>query len=149
VFLRHLSLQYRTCSQQSCHFFRHTNGRWHTGQIFVGRSDFFRVICGRTSRYSGRKTGFSGVQWFTSIAKLQLRCRLIASSMLHAGAIMIKTDKQLKKIEEIIKICQAAIAKQVEQNKKGGFGFDDYTDGRTVGGASLARNILRLIGTTH
>jgi len=62
---------------------------------------------------------------------------------------MIKADKQSKKIEEIIKVCQAAIAKQVEQNKKGGFGFDDYTDGRTVGGASLARNILRLIGTAH
>jgi len=74
---------------------------------------------------------------------------MVASSMLHAGANMIKADKQSKKIEEIIKICQAAIAKQVEQNRKGGFGFDDYTDGRTVGGASLARNILRLIGTAH
>lgn len=61
---------------------------------------------------------------------------------------MIKTDKNPKKIEEIIKMCQAAISKQVEQSKKGGFGFDDYTDGRTVGGASLARNILRLIGST-
>ena len=69
--------------------------------------------------------------------------------MLHAGANMIKAAKESKTIEEIIKICQAAIAKQVEQNKKGGFGLDDYTDGRTIGGASLARNILRLIGTSH
>jgi len=61
---------------------------------------------------------------------------------------VIKTTHESKKIEEIIKICQAAIAKQVEQNRKGGFGIDDYTDGRTVGGASLARNILRLIGTS-
>ena len=62
---------------------------------------------------------------------------------------MIKANKDSKKIEEVIKMCHAAIAKQVEQNHKGGFGIDDYTDGRTVGGASLARNILRLIGRTY
>lgn len=49
------------------------------------------------------------------------------------------------KIEEIIKLCEAAISKQLEKNKKGGFGLDDYTDGRIIGGASLARNILRII----
>jgi hypothetical protein len=64
---------------------------------------------------------------------------------------MIKANatKDAKKIEEIIKVCHAAIAKQVDQNRKGGFGLDDYTDGRTIGGASLARNILRLIGSTY
>jgi hypothetical protein len=149
LILRHFSLQYRTCSQHRCHFFRHRNGRPHTEQIFVGRSDFLRAICDRTSRFWGRDTRFSVVQWFASIAELEFNGRLVARSMLHAGANMIKADKQSKKIEEIIKICQAAIAKQVEQNKKGGFGFDDYTDGRTVGGASLARNVLRLIGTAH
>ena len=51
-------------------------------------------------------------------------------------------------IEEIVKLCNAAVAKQAEQNKRGGFGLDDYTDGRTIGGASLARNILRLIYET-
>lgn len=51
-------------------------------------------------------------------------------------------------IEEIVKLCNAAVAKQSEQNKTGGFGLDDYTDGRTIGGASLARNILRLIYDT-
>ena len=66
-----------------------------------------------------------------------------------AGADMIKADTNAKKIEEIIKVCQAAIAKQVDQNRKGGFGLDDYTDGRTIGGASLARNILRLIGRSY
>jgi len=38
--LRHLSLQYRTCSQHRSHFFRHANGRWHAEQIFVGRLGF-------------------------------------------------------------------------------------------------------------
>jgi hypothetical protein len=58
-------------------------------------------------------------------------------------------DKNSKKITEIIKLCEAAISKQTDKNKKGGFGFDDYTDGRTIGGASLARNILRLIKETN
>ena len=29
------------------------------------------------------------------------------------------------KIEEIIKLCEAAISRQLEKNKKGGFGYDD------------------------
>jgi hypothetical protein len=60
---------------------------------------------------------------------------------------MNKPDKNNKKIEEVIKMCQAAISKQVDKNKKGGFGIDDYTDGRIIGGASLARNILKLLST--
>lgn len=61
---------------------------------------------------------------------------------------MTKPDKNAKKIEEIIKMCQSAIEKQLDKNKKGGFGIDDYTDGRIIGGASLARNILKAIGST-
>jgi hypothetical protein len=59
----------------------------------------------------------------------------------------MKSDKNNKKIEEVIKMCQAAISKQIDKNKKGGFGIDDYTDGRIIGGASLARNILKLLST--
>jgi hypothetical protein len=53
--------------------------------------------------------------------------------------------KQPDKLLEIIKLCEAAINKQTLKNKKGGFGYDDYTDGRIIGGASLARNIIKLI----
>jgi hypothetical protein len=53
--------------------------------------------------------------------------------------------KKKDKIPEIIKLCENAISKQTLKNKKGGFGYDDYTDGRIIGGASLARNILKLI----
>jgi len=66
---------------------------------------------------------------------------------LYSLYIMNKPDKNSKKIEEVIKMCQAAISKQIDKNKKGGFGIDDYTDGRIIGGASLARNILRLLST--
>jgi hypothetical protein len=57
---------------------------------------------------------------------------------------MNKPDKLL----EIIKLCESAISKQTLKNKKGGFGYDDYTDGRIIGGASLARNIIKLIKST-
>jgi hypothetical protein len=53
--------------------------------------------------------------------------------------------KEKDKILEIIKLCESAISKQTEKNKKGGYGLDDYTDGRMIGSASLARNILRII----
>jgi len=53
--------------------------------------------------------------------------------------------KQPDKLSEIIKLCEAAINKQTLKNKKGGFGYDDYTDGRIIGGASLARNIIKII----
>ena len=53
--------------------------------------------------------------------------------------------KQPDKLSEIIKLCEAAINKQTLKNKKGGFGYGDYTDGRIIGGASLARNIIKLI----
>jgi hypothetical protein len=45
---------------------------------------------------------------------------------------MITTDKNLKKIEAITQMCRAAISQQVERGTKGGFGLDDYTDGRRV-----------------
>jgi len=42
-FFLHASEQYRTCSQTFSHFFRQANGRWQTGQIFVGRFGFLWV----------------------------------------------------------------------------------------------------------
>jgi hypothetical protein len=53
--------------------------------------------------------------------------------------------KKINKIEEITRLCQTAVNNQLEKNKKGGFGLDDYTDGRIIGAASLARNILKII----
>jgi hypothetical protein len=39
---RQRSEQYRTSSQQPSHFLRQVNGKLHTGQILVGRSDLAR-----------------------------------------------------------------------------------------------------------
>jgi hypothetical protein len=62
---------------------------------------------------------------------------------------MITADGNVRKIEIITQMCREAISQQVERGTKSGFGLDDYTDGRIVGGASLARKILRLIGSTY
>jgi hypothetical protein len=42
-FFLHASEQYFTCSQTFSHFFRQANGRWQTGQVFVGRLGFLWV----------------------------------------------------------------------------------------------------------
>jgi hypothetical protein len=73
----------------------------------------------------------------------------VVDSLPYAGASTITTDRNVKKIEAITQMCREAILQQVERGKIGGFGFDDYTDGRIAGGANLARKILVLIGSTN
>jgi hypothetical protein len=54
-----------------------------------------------------------------------------------------KKYDQLKLIVE--KLCLEAIQKQKKRESTVGYGLDDYTEGRIVGGASLARKIIREI----
>lgn len=46
---------------------------------------------------------------------------------------------------KIAKLCQEAIEQQKKRECKLGYGLDDYTEGRIVGTANLARKILREI----
>ena len=80
-------------------------------------------------------------KWAPIPQYIQYHVFLLNNINLHSYIFMNKENK----IEDIIKMCEAAISKQTLKNKKGGFGYDDYTDGRIIGGASLARNILKLI----
>lgn len=43
------------------------------------------------------------------------------------------------------KLCLDAIQKQRDREVKLGYGLDDYTEGRIVGAAVLARKILKII----
>jgi hypothetical protein len=52
------------------------------------------------------------------------------------------TKEQQKKLDEVLKICNNAIEDQ--KNRELGYGFDDYTEGRAVGAANLARRIKRI-----
>lgn len=52
-----------------------------------------------------------------------------------------------EKLNEIAFLCQQAVQEQRNREQGPGYGLDDYTEGRIVGGANLARKILRtLIG---
>jgi len=58
---------------------------------------------------------------------------------------LMKNEKydELKLLVE--KICLEEIEEQKERESKRGYGLDDYTEGRIVGAAALARRIIREI----
>ena len=51
------------------------------------------------------------------------------------------TDKSF----DIAPLCQQAIQEQHDRERRQGYGLDDYTEGRIVGAANLARKILRTL----
>jgi hypothetical protein len=51
---------------------------------------------------------------------------------------------QKGKILEVIKLCNEKVQDQKDHESSAGYG-EDYTDGRIVGGASLARRILDIL----
>lgn len=51
---------------------------------------------------------------------------------------------QKNKILEIFKLCNQKIKKQKDHESSAGYG-EDYTDGRIIGGAALARQILEIL----
>lgn len=55
------------------------------------------------------------------------------------------TRKQQQQLDEILKICNNAIEDQKKRERILGYGLDDYTEGRTVGAANLARRIKRIV----
>lgn len=56
---------------------------------------------------------------------------------------MIKKYEKLR--QSIEKLCLDTIQKQKDRESKLGYGLDDYTEGRIVGAAALARKILNII----
>lgn len=55
---------------------------------------------------------------------------------------MKKIEKEKEQLlNEIYKICNKAIEDQKKRERTLGYGLDDYTEGRIVGAANLARRI--------
>ena len=54
------------------------------------------------------------------------------------------TRKQQQRLDDILRICNNAIEDQKKRERTLGYGLDDYTEGRTVGAANLARRIKRI-----
>jgi hypothetical protein len=57
---------------------------------------------------------------------------------------MTMNQKQKDRILEVIKLCNEKIQDQKDHESSAGYG-EDYTDGRIVGGAALARRILDIL----
>jgi len=53
-------------------------------------------------------------------------------------------QKQKDRILEIIKLCSEKVQDQKDHESSAGYG-EDYTDGRIVGGAALARRLLDIL----
>ena len=53
---------------------------------------------------------------------------------------------QQQKMAEIVSLCNEKIQAQKDHESSAGYG-EDYTDGRIVGGAALARRILEILKT--
>jgi len=58
----------------------------------------------------------------------------------------MKSTKQFDKLKLIVeKFCLEAIQQQKDREFTSSYGLDDYTEGRIVGSAALARKILKEI----
>jgi hypothetical protein len=58
---------------------------------------------------------------------------------------MPRRNLEAEKLAEITALCREAIQAQRERETRQGYGLDDYTEGRIVGAANLARKILRAV----
>ena len=55
------------------------------------------------------------------------------------------TARMEEKLDEIYKLCNQTIEEQKKRQRSLGYGLDDYTEGRIVGAANLARRIKRIV----
>ncbi|MFM7075353.1 MAG: hypothetical protein ACKO3G_04715 [Planctomycetaceae bacterium] len=58
---------------------------------------------------------------------------------------MKRTSTEQARLLQIAALCQEAIQQQREREARLGYGLDDYTEGRIVGAANLARKIYRAV----
>ena len=64
--------------------------------------------------------------------------------MINKGTNYLAKQQQ-EKLNEVLKICNKAVEDQKKRERTLGYGLDDYTEGRTVGAANLARRIKRVV----
>ncbi len=62
---------------------------------------------------------------------------------------MSRLNHDQEKLFRVAALCQNAIQTQRERERREGYGVDDYTEGRIVGAANLARAILRTLSGNH
>jgi len=60
-------------------------------------------------------------------------------------AFMPRPHPDSEKLIQIAALCREAVQSQRDRESGQGYGLDDYSEGRIVGGANLARKILRAV----
>lgn len=58
---------------------------------------------------------------------------------------MRRNNTEQARLFQIAALCEEAVAQQRERECRLGYGLDDYTEGRIVGAANLARKIRRVL----
>ena len=58
---------------------------------------------------------------------------------------MPRPGPDAEKLVQIAALCREAVQGQRDRERGQGYGIDDYTEGRIVGSANLARKILRVV----
>lgn len=58
---------------------------------------------------------------------------------------MKRVTSDRDRLFQVAAACQEAIQGQYKRESGQGYGLDDYTEGRIVGAANLARRIMRLV----
>lgn len=60
---------------------------------------------------------------------------------------MYRPPTDQEKLFQLAALCQEAIQSQHRRAVSQGFGLDDYTEGRIVGAANLARKMMRVLSS--
>jgi hypothetical protein len=61
--------------------------------------------------------------------------------------VMRSSRSDQTKLFRLAALCQEAIQSQHQRASSQGYGLDDYTEGRIVGAANLARKLMRVIAS--
>ena len=80
---------------------------------------------------------FSAMAYYSSVFR--------PPALLHPPPAMPRHNREAERLAEISALCREAIQSQRERETRQGYGLDDYTEGRIVGAANLARKILRAV----
>ena len=117
----------------------------------MGRLSARRTRCGKVERLDAWRP----IRLWTSPARLGfLLCsarrptipvRVVPPSPTPPPTTMPRPSLDSERLVEIAALCREAIQAQRERETRQGYGLDDYTEGRIVGAANLARKILRAV----
>lgn len=58
---------------------------------------------------------------------------------------MRRVNSETDRLLQVAMLCQEAVDEQRMRECRQGYGLDDYTEGRIVGAANLARKLLRIV----